>query len=366
MPELLFSSAHVRRIDRNDTLPARFRRMLEQADLRDRFSGKRVAIKMHVGHDIGFYTIHPLFVKMVVDAVRAAGGYPFLTDGSFSTDSAVVRGYTNEVVGARVVGAGGEHDRYYYQRPTDVPGLPTVDICGNIVDADAMLVLSHGKGHGMTGFGGAIKNIAMGCVSYRTRGDIHTLMGSHFSWDAELCNHCEQCAAGCPTGAVQFDADGNVSINAHHCRFCNHCVTSCPSGALTMEEADEKYRLFQAGMAAVVKATLATFDPGSVYYVTMLTNITPLCDCWGFSTPPIVPDIGALAGDCPVAIDAAAIDMVLPENLILGNVPDQLLPLAFDEGHLFRRIHGKDPYVQIRQCEAAGVGDAAYTLKDVE
>ncbi len=77
-----------------------------------------------------------------------------------------------------------------------------MEICGNIVDADAMLVLSHGKGHGHTGFGGAIKNIGMGCVSYKTRGAIHALMAQHFAWDAELCTHCEQCVHGCPTGAI--------------------------------------------------------------------------------------------------------------------------------------------------------------------
>ncbi len=116
MNTVLFASAHVERIDRNASLPARFARMLEKIDFAARFNGKRVAIKMHVGGDIGFYTIHPLFVRMVVDAVRKAGGNPFLTDGSFSTDAAVARGYVPEVVHARVVGAGGEHDRYQYTR----------------------------------------------------------------------------------------------------------------------------------------------------------------------------------------------------------------------------------------------------------
>ncbi|MHB9133907.1 MAG: DUF362 domain-containing protein [Armatimonadota bacterium] len=365
MSTIMFASAHVTHIDRNVTLPAKFSRMIEQMDLQARFDGKRVAIKMHVGSDIGFYTIHPLFVRMVVDAVRAAGGEPFLTDGSFSTDAAVVRGYTPEVVHARVVGAGGEHDRYYYEKPTELAGLPTVQICGNIVDADAMLVLSHGKGHGHTGFGGAIKNIGMGCVSYPTRGAIHALMAHHFAWDAASCTHCEQCVHGCPTGAVRFNAKDEIQINDHHCRYCMHCTRSCPTGALDMPQPEGKFIGFQMGMAAVVQSTLATFTPGSVYYINMLMNITPLCDCWGFSTPPLVPDIGILAGEDIVAIEQASLDLIKAEHLIPGTVPDQFCPIGTD-GHLFQRIHGKDPYEQVRQVEAVGLGTSRYELAEIE
>ncbi|NLO74107.1 MAG: DUF362 domain-containing protein [candidate division WS1 bacterium] len=177
MNRLLFASAHVDRIAAEASLPAKFKRLLDKANLKARFEGQRVAVKMHVGGGIGYYTIHPLFVRLLVEALKEADARPFLVDGSFSTDAAVGRGYTPEVVGCRVVGAGGEFDRYVYTRPTPIPGLPEVEVCGNVVDADGMLVFSHGKGHGCTGYGGAIKNIAMGCVSCKTRGAIHGLLG---------------------------------------------------------------------------------------------------------------------------------------------------------------------------------------------
>jgi uncharacterized Fe-S center protein len=364
MPTVRFASAHVARLDRNATLPAKFGRLLDAAGVGDRYKGMRVAIKMHVGGDIGFYTIHPLFVRMLVDAVRRSGGSPYLVDGSFSTDAAVARGYTPEVVGCRVVGAAGEHDRYLYARATGVEGLPKIELCGNVVDADALIVLSHGKGHGHTGFGGAVKNIGMGCVSYATRGWIHGLMAGHFAWNSAVCTHCRQCIGGCPTGAIRFNDGDELVISEHHCRFCMHCVRSCPTEALTMDQPVEKFRLFQAGMAAVVKETLASFDPGAVTFVTVLLNITPLCDCWGFSTPPLVPDIGIMQSDDIVAIEQASLDMVKPEHLILGNVPEQMLPLG-EEGHLFERLHGKDPYEQVRQCAAVGLGSTDYTIETI-
>ena len=367
MDKILFASAHVDRLAAEASLPAKFQRLLKQADLGAKFEGKRVAVKMHVGGHLGFYTIHPLFVKILVDALKAAGARPFLVDGSYSVEAAIVRGYTPEVVGARVVGAGGEMDRYIYRRKTAVPGLPTIELCGNIVDADALLVFSHGKGHGCSGFGGAIKNIAMGCVSCRTRGAIHGLMGEHYTWDAELCTHCGQCVSSCPTGAASFNKEGEFGINAHHCRYCGHCVTACPKRALTMQEGlgETTFTAFQTGMAAACKAVLAEFDASSVHYVTALMNITPLCDCWGFSTPPLVPDVGIISGDNLVSIEQAALDMIDWRKLILENVPDQLCPPG-KKGHLFQRIHGKDPYVQVRQCEALGLGEKKYKILEVK
>lgn len=365
MHDVLFASAHVPRLERDVSLPARFKRLLERCDYPARFEGKRVAIKMHVGGAIGFYTLHPIFVRAVVDAVRQAGGKPYLTDGSFSVDAAVARGYVPEVVGARVVGAGGEHDKYLRTVRTELEELGEIELCGNIVDADGLIVLSHGKGHGNSGYGGAIKNIAMGCVSYATRGRIHALMRGHFDWDGELCTHCEQCISGCPTSAIKFNDKGELQIFDHHCRYCMHCTTSCPTGAITMEEPHGKFELFQAGMAATCKAALSFFEPQCVHYISVLTNITPLCDCWGFSTRPLVPDVGIVACDNIVAVEQAALDLIRHEDYIPGTLPDQYTTMG-DHGHLFERIHGKDPYEQVRQAEQMGLGSAQYRLVEVE
>ncbi len=364
MSKVLFASAHIDRLAYDASLPAKFQRLLPQCGFDERFAEKRVAIKMHVGGGIGFYTIHPLFVRMVVDAVKAAGGRPFLTDGSFSTDAAVARGYVPEVVGARVVGAGGEFDRYVYPRKTDLPELPDIELCGHIVDADALLVLSHGKGHGCTGYGGAVKNIGMGCVSCKTRGSIHGLMGRHFEWREDQCDHCEQCVSGCPTGAARFDQESRFHISEHDCRYCLHCTRACPTGALTMEQPQAKFRLFQQGMAAVVRETLATFETGRVYFISVLMNITPLCDCWGFSTQPLVPDVGIVVGDDIVAVEQVSLDLIKWEHLIPGTLPTQCPPPG-DEGHLFQRIHGKDPYEQVRQCATLGLGSMEYEFEEV-
>lgn len=94
-----------------------------------------------------------------------------------------------------------------------------------------------------------------------------------------------------------------------------HCVNACPANAIEIDM--RSYVYFQTGMAKTVKAVLDTFEPDSVFYITMLTNITPLCDCWGFSTPALVPDVGIVAGE------KAALDLMDAENYIPGTLPDQ-------------------------------------------
>lgn len=362
MSKLLFADAHVPRLAADASLPAKFRRLLAQADFGSRFNKRTVAIKMHFGGHLGFTTIHPLFVRMVVQAVKEAGGRPFCMDGTPALPGAVARGYTQEVLGCPVLPAAGVADKYYYEAEIGFESLETVQLCGNIVDADAMIVLSHVKGHGNCAYGAAIKNIAMGCVACESRGRIHALMSGLFTWDEEECIHCNQCVESCPTGAASFDDKERFRVSDHHCRYCNHCVEACPKHCITIDES--RYQQFQRGMALTVKACVECFDADSVYYINELMNITPLCDCWGFSTQSLVPDIGILAGEDIVAIEQASLDMIKVENYIPGTLPEQLK--MGDTGHLFQRIHNKDPYIQVDAAVDAGLGSKEYEIVTVE
>jgi uncharacterized Fe-S center protein len=358
-----FASAKVKQLRADDTLPAKFQRMLEKLDLRSMFEDRRVAVKMHVGGNIGYTTIHPLFIRFLVRAIKDAGGWPFLTDGSFSIPNAAARGYTEETLGAPIYPVCGAQDRYYYEKPIGYRSLEKVEIAGNIADVDAMVVLSHGKGHGQCGFGGAIKNIAMGCVTVRTRGWIHGLMDTEFKWDKEKCEHCYLCQENCPGGAISFDDGGDINIFSHHCRYCMHCADSCPADAI--EISLEGIRYFQEGMARTTNAVLDTFEADRALYITMLMNVTPLCDCWGFSTPALVPDIGIMASRDIVAVEQASLDSIEVKDYIDGALPEQL-ELAEGDGHLLERIWRKDPYLQVETAAGLDLGSREYELSEIE
>jgi len=358
--KVTFASAKPKELRGDATLPRLLDRMLGKWSLKKRFAKKRVALKMHLGYNVGYSTIPPLLVARAVRAVKEAGGRPFITDVPGAVPTAKDRGYTEEVLGAPILPVAGPADKYAYTKRTNYRTLKTVNLAGNIVDADAMIVLSHGKGHGHSGFGGAIKNIAMGCVDGQTRGKIHRLMSAMFQWDADKCTGCLLCRDNCPNDAITYK-DGKISISDHACKYCMHCQLVCPQKAITIDQ--RGYRYFQHGMAVTTRECLATFEPGRVLHVTVLLHVTPFCDCWGFTTPHIVPDIGIVASDDIVAAETAALDLIREEDFIEGSLPSPLKRTG--SGHLFQQIHGKDPYIQVEECIKAGLGDPNYRLTRV-
>ncbi len=361
--ELLFTRYASKTLEPKDTIGAKWSRLLDGLDLAGAVSGKRTAVKMHLGGNVGFTTVHPFFVRRLVGKLKEAGAKEiFVTDGAGHVRNAVERGYTPEVLGCPIVPVAGTADRYCYGRPIEPPFLTfkEIELAGEIVDAEALIDLSHVKAHGDAGFGGASKNLSMGCVTQRTRLAIHGLEGG-LIWDEEKCTHCETCVENCPNGAISFK-EGKFSVFYHHCKLCQHCVLICPEQALQMEGG--KYKDFQKGMALSTSKVLETFSPENVVYINLVMNVTVFCDCWGMTTPNIVPDIGILAGRDIVAIDKASLDLIRTEDVIPGSLPEGTE--LGKTGHLFERIHGKDPYVVLDYLADLGRGTKEYDLIEVD
>lgn len=340
--KILFARYVPKNLEVKNSIGAKWERMLRKLDLASIVKGKRTAIKMHLGGEFGFTTIHPFFIRRLVQAVIKAGAREiFVTDTPEAVQSAVDRGYTREVVGCPIVSITGTGEKFFYTKPIEPPFLTfkEVQMAGEIADAEALIDFSHVKGHGTCGFGGAAKNLAMGCYTQATRRALHGLEGG-LEWDSEKCTKCRKCVENCPTNAISFKDDGEWSVFYHDCKFCQHCVLVCPEDALTMEGG--KYRDFQKGMALTISKVLGTFPPGNVLFINLLMNITILCDCWGMTTPALVPDIGILAGTDIVAIERATLDLIRTEDLIAKNIPRGFE--IGEKGHLFERVHGKDPF----------------------
>jgi len=356
--KVLFNSVKFNKYDANETLPAKFTRLIDKMEMADIVKDKWTAIKMHLGRNIGYSTIHPIFVKILVDKLKSYGAKVFITDQE--VEGAKNRGYTEDLLGAPLVPVCGLMNKYYYEKYVDFQSFKNVDIGGYIYDADVMIVLSHVKGHGDCGYGGACKNIAMGCVTDRTRKQIHSLEG-WIEWNEELCTHCEQCIKSCNHNANRFDENGKYTVFYHHCTLCHHCAMVCPTGAITIK--DYAYEDFQTGMAICTDEVLKTFDKENVFYINFLVNITALCDCWGMTTPSLVPDIGIMASKDIVAIDKASLDAIKVENLIPSGLPQEI---ELREGeHLFEKLHGKNPFIQLRELEKRGFGTQEYFIEEV-
>lgn len=356
--EILFSSVEYDKYDADVTLPAKFGRLIDQMGLQEVVNGKLTAIKMHVGRYIGYSTIPPLFVKILVDKLKGYNAKVYITDQTVS--EAKTRGYNEDYLGAPIVDACGVTGKYFYEKSVDFRTFKNVDVAGNIHDAEVMIDLSHVKGHGACGYGGACKNIAMGCVTDRTRQQIHGLEGG-IKWDEDLCTHCELCVSSCNHFANSFNNEGKYQVDYHNCTLCQHCVKVCPASAMKMQA--NQYEDFQTGMAICTEEVLKVFKPGHVFYINFLLNITALCDCWGLTTPSLVPDIGVMASQDIVAIEKACLDAIKVENLIPSGLPKG--HDFGDHGHLFERLHGKNPFVQLNELEKRGLGSMQYEIKEI-
>jgi len=361
MSEVLFASAIPERLDRECTLPARFMRMLDLMPIKKLVKGKVVAIKMHLGGGLGYSTIHPFFVKLLVDHIKA--GNPrdlFVTDSG--VEGASDRGYTEETVGARLLAAIGKDGKDVAEKQTGWKLMKSVLIGRPILNADVLINFSHIKGHGCAGFGGACKNLAMGCVPPQSRGAMHSLQGT-LEWGKAKCIRCGKCIAECESKANKFNSAGEYEIDWHSCKLCLHCMLACPTGAIVLK--NQTFDVFQEGLARVTRLVLESFKPGLTFHINVLTNITIFCDCWGLTTPSLVPDVGIFAGEDIVAVEHASLGAIKVKNVIPGSItpPYKLLKKG---KHLFEKLHGKDPYVQGLALERLGVGSKEYRVVEVK
>jgi len=356
-----FSDMAYSAYEADQTLPRKLVRQLKVSGLGKKVKNKKVAIKIHVGSEIGYSTIPPVFMRLLADFVKENGGDCFFTDHYIASRHPERRGYTQESIGAPIIEAAGHLGKYLYAKEVDWKTFKHVDVAGHIHDADFLIDFSHVKGHGSCAYGGAVKNIAMGCVSDRTRREIHGLEGS-LKWDKDKCTHCEACLRSCNHKANSFNKKGEYEVNYHNCTLCQHCVKICPAGAITLT--GSSYLDFQKGMALCTKTVLDSFKSGNVFYLNLLISITAMCDCWGLTTPYLVPDIGLMSSWDLAAIETASLDQIKYEKLNPEGVP-----AGFElgkKGHLFERLHGKDPYAQMKYLEEYGLGSSKYSLEMVK
>jgi len=115
--EILFSSVEYDKYDSDATLPAKFGRLIDQMGMQDVVKDKWTAVKMHLGRNIGYSTIPPLFVKILVDKLLSYGAKVYITDQIVS--EAKARGYSEEYLGVPIVAAAGVTGKYYYEKYVD-------------------------------------------------------------------------------------------------------------------------------------------------------------------------------------------------------------------------------------------------------
>jgi uncharacterized protein len=370
MPSKVFyGSPHQARLEAKETLPAKLDLIIDELHLRDRVKDEMVAIKMHTGNNMVYSTIHPVFVRRVVQAVKDGGGKPFVVDVNWDAAGAEQRGYASEVIGCPVYPAAGPDEKYFYEHERPYKNIQKWNLAGLIQDSTFLVNFAHVKGHPSCGFGAAIKNLALGCMAGKTRGAMHDTMHYDPYWFPEKCpdqSVMQKIVQVCPFDGIVIDKEDPNRMHLHpeQCNQCGRCLKIAPPGSLKIDAVN--FHSFQEACAIAVDLVLSTFAPGKAVHLNLATHMTPVCDCFGFTSMPILPDAGVFGSDDIIALEQATLDMIGKTRLIEENIPASM-EVHTREGHPFQWLHGplKDPYVAVHYGEKLGLGSTAYELADV-
>ncbi|MCR4655013.1 MAG: DUF362 domain-containing protein [Lachnospiraceae bacterium] len=334
------------------------------------FNGKFTAIKMHFGELGNFAYLRPNYVKAVADLIKELGGKPFLTDcntlypGSRKNAvdhlyNAEVNGFNSVTTGCYVIIADG-------LKGTDdiIVDVPNGEYCKEayigrtLYDADVIISLSHFKGHEMSGFGGAIKNIGMGGGSRAGKMQMHN--DGKPKVNPDLCKGCKKCARECGSDAIIYE-NGKAVIDQELCKGCGRCIGACAFDAIR-NQSDTAVESMCCRMAEYTAAICAGKP---CFHISLIMDVSPNCDCHGENDAPILPNIGMLASFDPVALDKACADLCLATEPIRNS---QLGDNLAKEGWHCHHDHFLDSNPNVRwketliHGEKIGLGTMDYEL----
>ena len=263
----------------------------------------KVAVKLHSGEDGNQNYLRPDFMKKLVDKLDAT---------VVECNTAYPGARTNNKDHKELLHKHG-WDKYYKFDLMDEDGDITLDIKNgkvikknyvgsHIKNYDSMLVLSHFKGHPMGGFGGALKQLSIGCASRRGKAYIHS-------------------------AGNQEDAE---TLWSH------------------LPEQD----LFLESMADAAESVHRLFN-GNIVYINVMKNMSVDCDCCAEAEDPCMKDIGILSSLDPIAIDQACVDLVKQSN-------DK------GREHFLERVNSRHGIHTIEAASALGYGSRDYELINVK
>ncbi len=302
----------------------------------------RVAVKLHMGEATNKNYMSPEIAKTVVDVLKGLGLIPFLFDSTTLyhgkrytvkdyLETAKENGFSKETIGCDVVISNEGVDAKTKNM--------TAKVCKELAHADALLVLSHVKGHPSAGFGGAIKNLGMGGVCRETKENVHNFSKPILKGECSLCGTCVKV---CGDKAVKLGKK-SAEFDYSKCHGCGKCIIYCPNKVLKPNK-DMFDTLLAETAEAVVRGK-------KVYYINVLLKISKLCDCFRGDAGGIVcPDIGILLSNDAVAIDKASIDLINKK---------------MNEKDFFKKLHNKSPLLYIAAAEKLGIGKQEYELEEL-
>lgn len=337
----------------------------ESIDFQDKF----VAVKLHFGEKGNLAYLRPNYAATVCDYIKRLGGRPFVTDCSTlyvggrknaleHLDTAYANGYNPFATGVHTIIADG-------LKGTDETLVPVENgeyvkeakIGTAIMDADIVISLNHFKGHELTGFGGAIKNLGMGSGSKSGKMEMHN-SGKPFVIE-ENCIGCGMCRKICAHAAPIIE-NKKAHIDHNKCVGCGRCIAVCPRSTIgtPYDELEDKLNCKMAEYAKAVVQNRPNF------HISLVVDVSPFCDCHAENDIPIVPDVGMFASFDPIALDMACADAVNAQPEIKGSL---LAKSAHEHKDHFKNVSPNTNWISaMEHGQKIGLGSMEYELITVK
>ncbi|MCX5710619.1 MAG: DUF362 domain-containing protein [Candidatus Omnitrophica bacterium] len=355
------SKVYLIRVTDGEGVPAvavKLKRLLEESRMLDFIRlGSKVAVKMHFGEEGNTGFVKPEYLRVICEKISAKGAKAFAADTNTlykgrRTNSAdhlalaAEHGFTRNAIGAEVVVPDDTQKENTMDVQINQKFIKTAKLARFFVDTDAILDVSHFKGHIMTGFGGALKNLGMGCAARVGKLQQHADVSPVVYLDR--CTGCGECEKACPVKAITIENEKSV-INAAKCIGCATCIAVCPFSAIDVPW-ESGGATIQDKMIEYASAVMKN-KKGKIGFLNFAIKITKECDCLAKDDPRVAPDIGILASIDPVSIDKASFDLV---NQACSR-------------DIFKELHPeRDGTRQLKYAQELGLGNLDYELIEVK
>ena len=356
-----------------DTMPGKLKKLIRKAGIDQlNLDGQFVAIKIHFGELGNVSYLRPNYARAVVDVVKELGGKPFLTDcntlypGSRKNAlehlyCAWENGFTPLTVGCPILigdGLKGTDDIEVPVRGGEY--VKNAKIGRAVMDADVIISMTHFKGHEATGFGGALKNLGMGCGSRAGKKEQHNNGKAYVQ--QEICRGCRRCMRECANDGLVLDPETRkMHVDKEHCVGCGRCVGACNFDAIDFEDPTSN-QMLNYRIAEYAKAVV---DGRPQFHISLVMDISPNCDCHGENDAPILPDVGMFASFDPLALDQACVDACMKcEPLPNSQLGEHMRDPHFVDHH--DHFTNSTPESEWQSClshaEKIGLGTRDYEL----
>ncbi len=312
------------------------------------------AVKIHFGEKGNVGHVKASDVKPVVKKLKELGSYPFLTDANTiyrgqRTDAvhhlmvAAEHEFHPKFLGAPVIIADGLRGNNYVEVEIGQKHFKKVKVAETIYNCDAIVSVAHFKGHELVGFGGAIKNIGMGCAARAGKYEQHN--NAIPKVDDSNCTACGACIKWCGGNALTLE-NGKIKLEPKKCAGCGQCILACNFKVFNIPWNEN----VTAVQEKIVEYTLGCLKNKKAFYINFLTCITPFCDCFGGrKEKPLMHDIGILLSKDPVAIDQASMDLIEKHS---GR-------------DILKEATGVDGHYTLEYAEKLGLGSRSYSVESI-